>query len=118
MTALRLLFDEDADHRILRGLRRAAPQVDACSVIEVGLAGRPDRDILTWAATHGRLLVTRDVHTMIAEHVAFIQSGQASAGVVFVPHDVPIGRAIADLILICEASTAADWGNRADFLPL
>ena len=65
MTAVRLLFDEDADHRILRGLRRAAPQIDARSVIDVGLAGRPDREIL-----------------------------------------------------ICEASTAADWANRTDFLPL
>jgi len=118
VTAVRLLFDEDADHRILRGLRRVAPQIDACSVIDVGLAGRPDREILTWAATEGRLLVTRDVHTMTAEHAAFVQGGQRSAGVVFIPHDVPIGRAIADLILICEASTAADWGNRTDFLPL
>ena len=118
MTAVRLLFDEDADHRILRGLRRAAPQIDARSVIDVGLAGRPDREILTWAATEGWLLVTRDVHTMTAEHAAFVEGGQGSFGVVFIPHDVPIGRAIADLILICEASTAADWANRTDFLPL
>jgi hypothetical protein len=118
VTAVRLLFDEDADHRILRGLRRVAPKIDACSVMDVGLAGRPDREILTWAATEGRLLVTRDVHAMTAEHAAFVQGGQGSAGVVFIPHDVPIGRAIAGLILICEASTAADWGNRTDFLPL
>jgi predicted nuclease of predicted toxin-antitoxin system len=74
VTAVRLLFDEDADHRILRGLRRAAPQIDARSVIDVGLAGRPDREILTWAATEGWLLVTRDVHTMTAEDAAFVES--------------------------------------------
>jgi hypothetical protein len=85
VTAVRLLFDEDAD---------------------------------TWAATEGWLLVTRDVHTMTAEHAAFVEGGQGSSGVVFIPHDVPLGRAIADLILICEASTVADWGNRTDFLPL
>ncbi len=118
MTGVRLLFDEDADHRILRGLRRAAPQIDARSVIEVGMHGRPDREILAWAATEGRLLVTRDVHTRIAEHAAFVRDGQGSAGAVFIPHDVSIGRAIADLIVICEASTAADWRNRIDFLPL
>ncbi len=118
MTAVRLLFDEDADQRILRGIRRVAPRINVCSVSDIGLAGRPDREILAWAATEGRLLVTRDVHTMTAEHAAFIQDGHSSAGVVFIPHDVPIGRAIVDLILICEASTPADWGNRTDFLPL
>lgn len=118
MTGVRLLFDEDADHRILRGLRRAAPAIDACSVVDVGLVGRSDREIIAWAASQERLLVTRDVHTMTAEHDAFVKAGQRSAGVVFIPHDVPIGRAIADLILICEASTPADWGNRTDFLPL
>jgi hypothetical protein len=84
----------------------------------MGLAGRPDGEILTWAAAQGRLLVTRDVHTMTAEHQAFIQGGRGSGGVVFIPHDVPIGRAITDLILICEASMAAEWENRIDYLPL
>jgi hypothetical protein len=46
VTPLRLLFDEDVDHRILRGLRRADPQIDVRTVTEVGLAGRPDREIL------------------------------------------------------------------------
>jgi hypothetical protein len=118
VTPLRLLFDEDVDHRILRGLRRAHPQIDACTVLEVGLAGRPDREILAWAATQGRLLVTQDVHTMTAEHSDFVQSGKASAGVVFIPRDVPIGRAISDLALICGACTAEDWISRTDFLPV
>lgn len=118
MTPLRLLFDEDVDHRILRGLRRAHPQIDACTVLEVGLAGRPDGEILAWAATQGRLLVTQDVHTMTAEHSDFVQSGKGSAGVVFVPRDVPIGRAISDLALICGACTAEEWVNRTDFLPV
>lgn len=118
MTTLKLLFDEDVDHRILRGLRRAYPQIDALNVPEVGLAGRPDREVLVWAATEGRLLVTQDVHTMTAEHSEFVQGGKASAGVVFIPRDVPIGRAISDLALIWGASTAEDWINRTEFLPV
>ena len=118
MTGLKLLFDEDVDHRILRGLRRAYPQIDVRAVAEVGLAGRPDREILAWAATEGRLLVTQDVHTMTAEHSEFLQGGNASAGVVFILRDVPIGRAISDLALIWGASTAEDWVSRTDFLPV
>ena len=118
MTLLRVLFDEDVDHRILRGLRRAHPQIDACAVSELGLAGRPDGEILAWAASEGRLLVTQDVHTMTAEHSAYVQSGRTSAGVVFILRHIPLGRAIADLALICGASTAEDWTNRTDFLPV
>jgi hypothetical protein len=118
VTTLKLLFDEDVDHRILRGLRRAHPQIDALSVPEVGLAGRPDRELLVWAAAEGRLLVTQDVHTMTAEHSEFVQGGATSAGMVFIPRDVPIGRAISDLALIWGASTAEDWLNRTDFLPV
>lgn len=118
MTPLKLLFDEDVDHRILRGLRRAHPQIDVRTLAEVGLAGRPDGEVLAWAAAEGRLLVTQDVHTMTAEHSEFVQSGTASAGVVFIPRDLPIGRAISDLALICGACTAEDWVNRTDFLPV
>jgi hypothetical protein len=115
---LKLLFDEDVDHRILRGLLRAHPQIDVRTVPEVGLGGRPDREVLAWAAADGRLLVTQDVHTMTAEHSEFVQSGKASGGVVFILRDVAIGRAISDLALICGACTAEDWVNRTDFLPL
>lgn len=55
---------------------------------------------------------------MTAEHSEFVQGGKSSAGVVFIPRDVPIGRAISDLALICGASTAEDWINRTDFLPV
>ncbi len=75
MTTLRLLFDEDVDHRILRGLRRAYPQIDVRAVTEIGLAGRPDPEVLAWAASEGRVLVTQDVHTMTAEHSEFVQGG-------------------------------------------
>jgi pyruvate kinase len=47
VTPLRLLFDEDVDHRILRGLRRAHPQIDACTVLEAGLARRGDLIVIT-----------------------------------------------------------------------
>lgn len=55
---------------------------------------------------------------MTAEHSEFVQGGKSSAGVVFIPRDVPIGRAISDLALICGASTAENWINRTDFLPI
>jgi len=92
VTDLKLLFDEDVDHRILRGLRRAYPQIDVRAAAEVGLAGRPDRDILAWAATEGRLLVTQDVHTMTAEHSEFLQGGLVPERTESVTGGLPGGR--------------------------
>lgn len=118
MTPVKLLIDEDVDHRILRGLRRINPRVDVRTLREAGLTGRSDGEILAWAAADGRLLVTQDVNTMTAEHSDFVQSGRISAGVVFVSRGVSISHAIADLLLICGASTAEDWVNNTAFLPL
>ena len=117
MTPVKLLFDEDVDARILRGLRRANPSVDTRSALEAGLTRTPDREVLAQAAAEGRLLVTQDVHTMTAEHADYLAGGNVSAGVVFIPRDVSIGQAVADLLLIVTASTAEDWTNRTDFLP-
>ena len=47
---LRLLIDENVDHRILRGLLRRVPQLDFVVVAQIGLAGTPDIDLLRWAA--------------------------------------------------------------------
>ena len=58
------------------------------------------------------LLMTQDVHTMTAEHSTFVRDGRDSAGVVFILHDFPLGRAISDLALICGASTAEHWTTR------
>ena len=39
---LRLLIDENIDHRILRGLPRRVPQLDFLLVTQIGLAGAKD----------------------------------------------------------------------------
>jgi hypothetical protein len=118
VTPVKLLFDEDVDARILRGLRRANRSVDARSAPEAGLARTPDREVLAQAAADGRVLVTQDVHTMTAEHADYVASGNISAGVAFIPREVSIGQAIDDLLLIATASSAEDWTNRIEFLPL
>ena len=118
MTPVKLLFDEDVDHRILRGLRRAQSQVDVRTVTDVGVGARSDAEVLALAAAQERLLVSQDVNTMTAEHSEFVRAGNRSAGIVFVPRDISIGDAVRDLVLICEASTAEEWVNRIDFLPI
>lgn len=57
---LKLLFDENLHHDILRGLRRRLPKADLLTVQEAGLRGTSDRDLLVWAAAQQRILLSHD----------------------------------------------------------
>lgn len=73
MSTVRYLFDEDFNGRIVRGLRRRAPRLDAQTVQTAGLTQAPDTDVLQWAATKRRVLVSHDHRTMRA-HAAEVGS--------------------------------------------
>lgn len=58
---MRLLTDENFNGSILRGLIRRLPELDLIRVQDVGLMNTDDRQILEWAASDGRILLTHDV---------------------------------------------------------
>lgn len=118
MSTVRFLFDEDVDHRILRGLTRREQTIDILTVPAAGLTSAADRDVLRWAAANQRVLVTQDVNTMTKYLFQEVEAGGPTPGVIFVPRDVSIGRTIDDLLLVWSASTAEEWTGRYDFLPL
>jgi predicted nuclease of predicted toxin-antitoxin system len=64
VSTVRYLFDEDFNGRIIRGLRRRAPHLDTQTVQAAGLAQAPDTDVLQWAASNGRVLISHDHRTM------------------------------------------------------
>ena len=55
---VRFQADADLDWRILRGLRRATPEIDIRTAAEAGLAGLWDPEVLLIAAKSGRILVS------------------------------------------------------------
>jgi len=118
VSTVRYLFDEDFNGRIVRGLRRRAPRLDAQTVQTAGLAQAPDTDVLQWAATKGRVLVSHDHRTMRAHAEERLRLELPMGGLVLVPQEYPIGRAIDDLALIAEATTADEWDGKIVFLPL
>jgi len=61
---LRLLFDQDFNHDILRGLFLRLPDVDGVTALQAGLDKAPDPELLEWAAQQRRTVVTHDVNTM------------------------------------------------------
>ena len=65
-----------------------------------------------------RVLVTHVVNTVPLFAFSRVSAGEAMAGVVIVPKDLAIGRAIEDLFIVVECSTPEDLDRRVLYLPL
>jgi predicted nuclease of predicted toxin-antitoxin system len=104
---VRFQADADLDGRIVRGLRRVAPEIDIRTAADAGLA---DPEVLQIAADTGRILVSQDRRTMPA-HFARYTATALSAGVVLLREAIPIAIAIEELVLMGNASEVARPGS-------
>ena len=109
--------DADLDGRILRGLRRAAPEIDIRTAADANLASLEDPEVLQIAAKAGRILVSQDRRTMPG-HFARFSAGTHSPGVILLREAIHISTAIDELILIWSASEASEWIGRLVWIPL
>jgi predicted nuclease of predicted toxin-antitoxin system len=114
---IRFQADADLDGRVLRGLRRAAPEIDIRSAANADLAGLKDPEVLRIAADSGRILVSQDRRTMSA-HFGRFSAGAESPGVILLREATPISTAIEELLLIWNASEAEEWIGRLVWIPL
>jgi predicted nuclease of predicted toxin-antitoxin system len=109
--------DADLDGRILRGLRRLAPEIDFRTAADAGLAGLQDPEVLRIAADSGRILVSQDRRTMPA-HFARFSAGTRRPGVILLREAIGISTTIDELFLIWVASEAEEWTDRLVWIPL
>ena len=109
--------DENFNNDIVRGLMRRKPDLDIVRVQDVGFSGRDDPAILEWAASESRILLTHDSTTMIDYAYDRVRAGKSMPGVIEVPDDVPIGKAIEDILLIAETSQLSEWEELVIYLP-
>ena len=92
---VRFLFDEDADGRILRGLRRRYPEVDVVRVVDLA-RGATDVEVLDLALRTNRVLVTQDESTMPGHFADRLSISQSVPGVVFIRRSTTIRQAIEE----------------------
>ncbi|WP_373549539.1 DUF5615 family PIN-like protein [Haliscomenobacter sp.] len=57
---MRFLADENLNNHIYRSLLLQRPRLDIVRVQDVGLSGKPDPEVLKWAVTENRILITHD----------------------------------------------------------
>ena len=106
---IRYQADSDLRKAIARGTIRRQPQIDFRSA-------RPDDDPLALAAKGGRVLVSHDFQTMPARFRKFIEA-QRSPGVLLIAQDLPISKAVENLLAIWDGSAPEDWENRLCLIP-
>jgi predicted nuclease of predicted toxin-antitoxin system len=114
---VRFQADADLDGRVIRGLRRVAPEVDVRTASDARLAGLPDPEVLQVAADSGRILVSQDRGTMPG-HFARYLTGARSPGLILLREAVPVATAIEELLLIWSASEPTEWIDRLVWIPL
>ena len=115
---LRLATDEDFNNRIVRGLLRRQPDLDILRVQDAGLAGKHDDEVLAWAASEGRILLTHDVTTMKRAADDRIAAGLPMPGVFEISQAVSISSALDDILLLVLCSDQEEWQGQVRFLPL
>lgn len=115
---LRLATDEDFNNRIVRGLLRRQPELDILRVQDAGLAGSDDEEVLAWAASEGRILITHDVTTMKQTAYDRIAAGLPMPGVFEISQGVSIGKALDEILLLVLCSDRDEWEGQIRFLPL
>lgn len=115
---MRFLADENLDNDILHGVQHQNPDFDVIRAQDTEVYGADDPTVLAWAAKEQRILLTHDVNTMVGYAYDRIRAGLPMPGVIEIGDQVPVGRAVAELLLIDGASDASEWENKVTYLPL
>lgn len=115
---IRLLIDENFNHRILRGLKLRQPKIDYLVVQQTEMQGSSDPRLLAWAAEQDRLLLTHDLKTIPKYAYQRVESGLPMCGVIVLPKDLPIGQAIEELLVVINCLEPGELTNRVINLPL
>ncbi len=119
MRMLRLASDADVHGDIIRGLRRRAPDIDLLRVQDALPLGTTDEEVLAWAATENRVLLTNDRGTMIGLACQRVAAGQFQPGLIVTTNAQSIGSAIGDILLLAQCMTEQETKDRLIvFLPL
>ena len=116
---LRLLADENFDHDVVRGVLRRRPELDLVLVQAAGLSGAVDPDVLAWAASERRVVLTHDVNTMIHFAMKRLKSAEPMAGLFTVHQEgTALSAVIDDILLLDDCSETAEWAGQIQYLPL
>ncbi len=115
---IRFLTDEDFNGQILSGVRSRLPKLDIIRVWDTKVRERSDPEVLEFAASENRIILSHDVNTMGLHARARIFAGKPMTGLFLIHQDLAIGRAIDEIVTLAECSSDDEWNNAIEYLPL
>src|SRR5437016_642204 len=116
---LRLASDADVHGEIIRGLRRRMPEIDLARVQDALGEGIADEEVLNWATSENRAVITNDRSTMIGLAHQRAKTGQPAFGLIATSNHQAIGSAIDDILLIrvYDGERDSQSGRRVSAIP-
>jgi hypothetical protein len=115
---LRLFFDHDFNHDILRGLLKRIPDLDFVTPAQLGKITESDANHLVWALENERVVISHDVNTMSDAANRKLKNGEPIFGLILVPQLMPVGDAVNELEIIILCSDENEFENLVKYLPL
>lgn len=115
---LRMLADENFNADIVRGLLLRNPALDLIRVQDIGLRGASDAEVVAWAATNDRIILTHDRATLADHAFQRLVSGEPMAGVFIVNDRLSVGEVIEEVLLLDACTSQHEWNGRVVYLPL
>ena len=115
---MRFLADENFNNRILDGLHRIIPDIDILRAQDTEIYQSPDTVVLQWAAKENRIILTRDVQTMIGYAYDRVKANLPMPGLIEVTKDCPIGQAIDELSIMIGAGKPENFDQQVIYIPI
>lgn len=115
---IRFLADEDFSGPILAGVKRRLPELDIIRVWDTIVRKRPDPEVLEFAATEDRVILSHDLSSMEFHAADRIRLRKPMPGLFLVRQNYPIGPSIQEIVTLAECSHPGEWYNRIEYLPL
>ena len=115
--SIRFLADADLNQAVVIGVRSREAALDFLPAPEANLEGRSDPDVLEFAASQGRILVSHDTSTMPVHFSDRLRSGRMSPGVFLVRQRASVGQVVEAILLVWSASAPEEWAGQIHYLP-
>ena len=116
---LKLAADASFNGTAYTALMRREPTLDFVRVQDVGLRTATDPEVLAWAASEGRVLVTHDRATMPDFAYDRVRAGLPMPGALVIrDHPDRIGDMVETIVIAVHCSDQHEWVDRVEHLPV
>ena len=115
--AIRFQADADLNQLLVSAVLRRESKINFQTAFQAKLANLDDPQVLEYARSEQRILVTHDRRTMPYHFAEFIKES-TSSGVIIVSQQISVHQFVEDILLIWSATEIDDWINRIAALPI